>query len=444
MKMNTFYIHTMGCQMNEYDSDFLAQALVRMGYAPTRDPNEASVILINTCMVRAKAEQKAMSALGRYSRIKKRRPHIVLGVVGCLAQKKGHLLLDRFPQVDMVLGPRETGRIAEAVSAVMKNRERTLAISLETLPPAPSFTTDYFKGRVTGCISIMQGCNNFCAYCIVPYVRGREVSRPPGNILAEAGRLVSQGVREITLLGQNVNSYRWKGEGGVKDFTGLLEEMDRLDGLLRLRFTTSHPKDLSDRLIECFGRLKILCPHIHLPFQAGSDRILAAMKRDYTRDQYMRLVEKLRRVRPDVAVTSDVMVGFPGETREDFLLTLDLMERVQFDSLFSFKYSDRSGTLAEKLEGKVDESEKDRRLRRLQELQRSITLKKNEALKDRVTEVLVEGFSKKGGQLSGRTGTNKIVNFDGPPEWIGRVVNVRITAAFVNSLRGVASCEQAA
>ena len=282
----------------------------------------------------------------------------------------------------------------------------------------------------------MQGCDNFCTYCIVPHVRGREVSRAPREIIDEARSLVAQGVKEITLLGQNVNSYSWKDHSGSYSFVSLLRTLAELEGLMRLRFTTSHPKDLSDDLIYCFKDLDTLCPHIHLPFQAGSNEILRRMKRGYSREQYMELAAKLREVVPDIAITSDVMVGFPGESVRDFEETMDLMRKIRFDSLFSFKYSDREGTVAARMDQKVSEEEKSRRLNRLQALQRHITLQKNRGLEGTKALVLVEGRSKKGGQMMGRTGTNKILNFISNNNNIGEFVKVYIKKGSVNSLWG--------
>jgi tRNA-2-methylthio-N6-dimethylallyladenosine synthase len=282
----------------------------------------------------------------------------------------------------------------------------------------------------------MEGCNNFCSYCIVPYVRGREISRPPDEILAEVENLLLEGIKEITLLGQNVNSYLWEGERKKWEFPALLHELSRLTELLRLRFTTSHPKDLSDDLIHSFHYIENLCPHIHLPFQAGSNRILKLMRRGYTRERYLELIDKLRRVNPDIAITSDVMVGFPGESDKDFEMTLDLIRRVEFDSLFSFKYSDRKGTSAEKMDGKIDEIVKASRLNVLQDLQKRITLKRNKALEGRQLEVLVEGYSKRGGQLTGRTASHKVVNFISNNSKIGSLYTVTIKQSFLNSLWG--------
>ena len=431
----TFFITTMGCQMNEYDSDFLAQSLLNFGLSPVKDPQKADLILINTCTVRAKPEQKAYSLLGRMSAIKSKKPGTIIGVVGCLAQQQGPDLMKSFPQLDLVLGPRQIGGIEKILKRMCSFGEKVVATDLESITSRSLPCNGYFRGRVTGYISIMEGCNNFCSYCIVPFVRGRETSRPPDEILAEAQKLISQGVREITLLGQNVNSYLWKG-GQLWSFPALLREFNKLTGLFRLRFTTSHPKNLSNDLISCFGELSTLCPHIHLPFQAGSNSVLEAMHRGYTRDNYLELIAKLRQISPDIAITSDVMVGFPGESRDDFEQTLDLIKAIEFDTLFSFKYSDRKGTFAVKMGGKVEESEKAWRLSTLQALQKQITRNKNRALEGRKFKVLVEGHSKKGGQLAGRTGTNRIVNFTGDTNKIGSLVNVRITHGFVNSLRG--------
>jgi len=422
--------------MNDYDSDYLAQFLLNNGYSPVSTPDNADLILINTCAVRAKPEQKAYSFLGRMSLIKKGNPNLILGMVGCLAQMKGPGLLKRFPQLDLVIGPRELGRFQEILEEIDRHSGKIVATSLELAPPQPVPCRGYFHKKITGHVSIMEGCNNFCSYCIVPYVRGREISRSPDEILAEAENLLSEGIKEITLLGQNVNSYLWEGEKRKWGFPVLLYELSRLNGLLRLRFTTSHPKDLSDDLIHSFHHIKNLCPHIHLPFQAGSNRILKLMRRGYTRESYLELIDKLRKIIPDIAITSDVMVGFPGESDKDFELTLDLIRRVEFDSLFSFKYSDRKGTFAEKMDGKIDEIVKASRLNILQNLQKKITLKRNKALEGRQLEVLVEGSSKRGGQLTGRTASHKVVNLVSNNIHIGGLHIVTIKHSFLNSLWG--------
>ena len=424
----------MGCQMNEYDSDYLGQVLVSSNYLPTDNLGQADVILINTCTVRAKAAQKAFSLLGRMVPLKKRNPDLILGITGCLAQQEGSSLMRRFPDLDLVLGTREKDRFESFLSRILTSREKIVAVDMDGPLAPPLQNNGYFEGRVKSFISVMEGCNNFCSYCIVPYVRGREISRPPKEILEEVRHLVSQGTQEITLLGQNVNSYKWDKAYG---FSSLLREMNELTGLARIRFTTSHPKDLSDDLIDLFAELDNLCPHIHLPFQAGSNKVLKLMNRRYSRERYIELVGKLRQVRPEIAITSDVMVGFPQESDEDFQMTLDLIEKIEFDNLYSFKYSDRKGTLAEKMEGKIDDPEKSSRLETLQRLQNRITLEKNQMLEGVQLEVLVEGYSKRNGQLTGRTASNKVVNLSNNNNLIGSLVNVDIQHGSANSLQGV-------
>jgi len=430
---------TMGCQMNEYDTDYASRCLVRAGYVPTRDPGEADVILINTCSVREKAEQKAVSTLGRMVAIKKQRPDTVLVFAGCVAQQQGGALLERFPQLDVVLGTRGVHRVADLVERARATGERLVETDLEAggrlpAPPAPGRE----EARIKGFITIMQGCDNYCSYCIVPYVRGRERSRSPEEIVTEAEDLLARGVREITLLGQNVNSYAWREGNRTTGFPELLRRLDTLPGLERLRFTTSHPKDLTGDLIRSFGRLEHLCGHIHLPFQAGSNRVLARMNRRYTREDYLRLVERLRAIRPGIGLTADVMVGFPGETPEDFEETLSLIRDVRFDNLYSFKYSDRRGTAAEAFEEKVEEAEKADRLHRLQSLQKGITREKNRALEGREMSVLVEGRSRRGDQYTGRTDCNRVVNFDSNANMIGKLIRVLIEDGCAHSLRGEA------
>lgn len=425
----------MGCQMNEYDSDYLAQVLLNSSFIPTDSPNNADLILINTCSVRAKAEQKALSLLGRMISLKRRKPDLLVGIAGCIAQQEGAHLMERFPGLDLVLGTREIGRVEELIEKLVSDRQRIVATDIVLRPSFPLDNDGYFRGRVKSYISIMEGCDNFCSYCVVPYVRGREVSRPPQEILREAENLIGQGVKEVTLLGQNVNSYVWEDDKAFS-FPALLREMSKLRGLARMRFTTSHPKDLSDDLIHCFGELENLCPHIHLPLQAGSNKILGLMNRGYTREKYRELAQKLRKIRPDMAITSDVMVGFPKESDEDFQWTLDLIREIEFDGLYSFKYSDRKGTLAQRMDGKISESVKSSRLSVLQQLQKDITLEKNRRLEGQEVEILVEGESKKGGQLTGRTPANKIVNFYNDNKRIGDLVKVKIKRAFVNSLMG--------
>jgi tRNA-2-methylthio-N6-dimethylallyladenosine synthase len=434
-----FHINTMGCQMNVYDSDFLAQSLIKNGFLPEKEPSRADVILLNTCAVRAKPEQKACSFLGRMADLKEKNPQLVVGMVGCLAQMKGEEMMKRFPLLDFIMGPRELGRILETLQRIFDRRQRILATELGVEPPPAVNCAGYFRDQTSGFISIMEGCNNFCSYCIVPHVRGREYFRSPKDILDEARHLLKEGIREITLLGQNVNSYVWIDQNKW-NFASLLNAFSSLDDLLRLRFTTSHPKDLSDDLLMCFVSIDKLAAHIHLPFQAGSNRILKLMRRGYTREEYFELTRKLRTAKEEIAITSDVMVGFPGETEEDFQLTLDLIEAVEFDSLFSFKYSDREGTPAAGMSDKINEGIKIKRLQRLQELQNRITLKKNRELEGQQLTVLVEGISKKGGQLTGRIASNRVVNFDGDAQLVGRLVEVVIKESYLNSLKGETIC----
>jgi tRNA-2-methylthio-N6-dimethylallyladenosine synthase len=427
-----YYIETMGCQMNEYDSDHLSRILEDSGYLPTSEPEKADFVLVNTCSVRAKAEQKALSRLGRLTSLKKQNPRLLLAVAGCVAQQRGADLLDRFPGLDLVLGPREIGNFKEILRKTENGGTRLAAVSAHRTPVSFMGGFEYFRNSVKAYITIMEGCNNFCSYCIVPYVRGRETNRPLQEILDEARSLTVQGVKEITLLGQNVNSYVYE----KTRFPELLQALNEIEDLRRIRFTTSHPKDLSPDLIHCFAHLEKLCSHIHLPFQAGSNRVLKAMKRGYTREKYMGLIHELRKARPGVAVTSDVMVGFPGETDEDFELTLDLLVKIEFDNLFSFKYSDREGTPAAQMQCKVPEEQKLARLTRLQAIQRRMTLKKNRELIGRNFKVLVEGASKKGQELTGRTDTNKIVNFKCDNKHINKFIDVTVKRASFNSLWG--------
>jgi tRNA-2-methylthio-N6-dimethylallyladenosine synthase len=421
--------------MNEYDSDLVSQLLLNMGYLPASDPLEADLVLINTCSVRARAEQKAFSMLGRIIKQKGRSPNLKVGIMGCVAQQRGDELFARFPGLDLVLGTREISRAGTHLLESLEMSKKVAATDLDLLPPRPSHAAGYFRGRYTGYVAIMEGCDNFCTYCVVPLTRGRERSRPPEEILEETVHLISEGIREVTLLGQNVNSYSYGSEPPCR-FPALLRRLSPLQGLLRIRFTTSHPKDLSDDLIRCFTEIPNLCRHIHLPFQSGSDRILKRMNRGYNRSQYMARVEQLRQAVPSMAITADVMVGFPGESEADFEQTMDLIRKIEFDNLYSFKYSDRDKTRASTLREKIDEEVKSRRLHLLQRTQREITLRKNRQLIGSSVEVLVEGFSRKGNQLTGRTEGNRIVNFAGNPESLGCIVKVRIKDASANSLRG--------
>jgi len=431
-----FYLKTFGCQMNKHDSDSVSQILLNEGYRQSQTIEDAQIILINTCAVRKKAEDKVLTLIGRLAPLKQKNPDLITGVLGCVAQNQGVDLLRRFPHLDLVIGPRNIHQIDELISKISKERNKVSSLDLTgEICEFPKYN-GYLKGKVTCFLKVMEGCDNFCSYCIVPFVRGRETSLPATTIIDRAHQLIRQGIREITLIGQNVNSYNVKNKA-EPSFAGLLMALDGIPSLQRLRFMTSHPKDLSDELISLFGELKTLCPHIHLPVQSGSDAVLRRMNRGYTTGQYRSLIEKLRSARPDIAVSSDMIVGFPGETDVDFQDSLNLIEEVRFDNLFSFRYSDRRGTKATSLPNKVGEMEKQERLSLLQERQRQITLAKNKSLEGTVQTVLEEGPAKHGGeQRSGRTPGNKVVNFVSRTNLTGALVRIKIIKGFQNSLFG--------
>ena len=451
MKDKKLYINTIGCQMNVYDSDRIARVLAPVGYRMTDTPEAADLVIVNTCAIRAKAEQKAFSFIGRLAKMKRRNPDLLIGVGGCVAQQEGDAILSRMPHVDLVFGTHAIPRLPRIVGEVTSGRTRVVDVvasdGIDEIDLAGGFQND---GQVSRFVTIMQGCDNYCTYCVVPYVRGAEMSRHPDQILSEIQSLVRSGMREVTLLGQNVNSYGRK--EGLPSFATLLEKVNDVEGLRRIRFTTSHPKDLSEDLMAAFGKLDKLCPHIHLPVQSGSDRVLKRMNRKYTRQIYLDRVDRLRRIRPDIAVTSDFIVGFPGESPADFEDTLALVETVAFDSIFAFMYSDREIAPASRFKTKIDENEKKDRLQKLLTTQEKITLAKNRMLVGTHQEIMVEGGSTRPGlaesvdegpQWSGRTPGNKIVNFSlggdappAPPPRVGEMVAVSIEKAFSHSLRG--------
>ena len=430
------YIETYGCQMNEHDSERMLRLLDGISYSETKEPREADLILINTCSVREKPEHKVYSALGRFKRLKEENGTMI-GVAGCVAQQEGERLLNRIPYLDMVIGTQAIPVLPELIQKVEASGQRVCEVDFD-------LNGDYLKtsvpleplAKVKSYVTIMQGCDHFCSFCIVPYVRGRERSRPSDEIFEEVKHLAEMGVKEVCLLGQNVNSYG-KGLAGELNFSKLLDRINAVEGIERIRFTTSHPRDLSEELIQAYSRLSKLCEHIHLPFQSGSNKILKAMHRGYTRESYLEKIDRLRQRCPSIALTADVIVGFPGEEEEDFRQTLDLMEKVRFDDLFSFKYSSRKGTRAAQFEDRVEEEVKQDRLSILQEIQREITLQKNQALVGFVAEILVEGQSRQSDRdITGRTRSNKIVNFEGSLSLAGKLVPVQIIKAYPHSLRG--------
>ncbi|AEH44809.1 RNA modification enzyme, MiaB family [Thermodesulfatator indicus DSM 15286] len=434
--MKRVFIRTFGCQMNEYDSERM-YALIKDEYTLCQEPKEADLILVNTCSVRKKAEEKVYGLVGRLKHLKKQRPDLIIGVCGCVAQQEGEKILKRLPHVDMVLGPQAVYRLPEALEKVKKGQGPVIDTEFK-----PDFHQPLIFPHLNGTrpvkafVTIMQGCDNFCAYCVVPYTRGREISRPPEEILAEIECLVKQGVREVMLLGQNVNSYGRK-EKGFPSFAKLLREVAQIKGLWRIRFTTSHPKDLDHELMEAIADIPQVCEHLHLPVQAGSNRVLKRMNRKYTREEYLAKVEQLRKLCLEICLTTDIIVGFPGESPEDFEETLSLLKEVRYAEIFSFKYSDRPLARATQFEDKVPEEEKARRLAKVHKLQEKITREINESFIGREVEVLVEGKSHSNETLwTGRTRSNHVVNFEGEGDLKGKLVHVLIESCGQHSLRG--------
>ena len=427
-------ILTYGCQMNVADSERMQRQLQTINYIPVEDINQADLILINTCCVRESAEDRVYGKIGEIKHLKRQNPKLIFGITGCMAQKEGEKLISRAPHIDFVLG---TGRVGELIN-VVKNLEEIsnhiVDISDVNSNIQEQKSLFQFKSNSTF-IPIMYGCNNFCTYCIVPYVRGRERSRLPEDIIAEIKEAVKAGVIEVTLLGQNVNSY---GKDHKKaDFAELLRMIDNIDGLKRIRFMTSHPKDLSDDLIKTIAQSQHICEHIHLPVQYGSDRILQKMNRVYTVDKYRQLVKKIREQIPNVSLTTDLIVGFPTETAQDFEETLKFLQEIKFDAAYTFIYSKRSGTPAATFEGQVDDALKHERLEKLMEIQNEISLEINSHLKDQVVEVMVEGASKTDDKIfTGRTRTNKLVLFNHEEEKAGDLINIKITQPQTWVLKG--------
>jgi tRNA-2-methylthio-N6-dimethylallyladenosine synthase len=433
-----FYIQTYGCQMNQYDSERIARVMSHAGYALTDRVDAADLILLNSCSVRDKAEQKVYSALGAWKEFKDCREGVIMGVGGCVAQQEGKNLLKRVPHLDLVFGTHNIHKLPQMIEQVQASRARPVEISFYR---DPSYMEDadprtQVKG-VKAFVTIMQGCNKVCSFCIVPHVRGREVSRPSANIIAEIESLVAQGVIEVLLLGQNVNSYG-KLTPGELSFAELLGRVDSIKGLRRIRFTTSHPQDLSPELTEAFATLDHLCEHLHLPVQSGSDIVLGRMRRGYTRQEYLARIQRLRERCPEVALSTDIIVGFPGETDAEFDCTLELLEQVEYDEIFSFVYSPRPQTVSAKIyQDDIPEDVKKDRLTRVQKLQREISLKKNRQRIGELDEILVEGPSRlKNGQIMGRTPNNRIVNVTGSENLLDQLVPVQITGATANSLLG--------
>ncbi len=432
------FIRTFGCQMNEYDSGKMTDVLAAaQGYEQTFDPAEADLILFNTCSVREKAQEKVFADLGRVRPLKQARPGVLIGVGGCVASQEGEEIVRRAPYVDIVFGPQTLHRLPELLDRRRATGKSQVDISFpeiekfDNLPPARIAGSSAF-------VSIMEGCSKYCSFCVVPYTRGEEVSRPMGDILAEVRHLAAQGVLEVTLLGQNVNAYRGElADGEAADFALLLGQVSRVEGIERIRYTTSHPLEFTQRLIDAYARLPKLVSQLHLPVQSGSDRILAAMKRNYTAIEYRSIVRRLRAVRPGISLSSDFIIGFPGETDADFEQTMKLVEDVRFDGSFSFIYSPRPGTPAAALEDETPHAVKLARLQRLQKRIQQFSEEYSRSMVGTRQRVLVEGRSKKNpAELAGRTENNRVANFAGSARLVGHFVDLEITKAYPHSLRG--------
>ncbi|MES9832638.1 MAG: tRNA (N6-isopentenyl adenosine(37)-C2)-methylthiotransferase MiaB [Candidatus Thiodiazotropha sp. DIVDIV] len=432
------YIKTFGCQMNEYDSSRMADGLrVAAGLELTDDPEQADVLLLNTCSIREKAQEKVFSQLGRWRPWKERNPALVIGVGGCVASQEGEAIRERAPYVDLVFGPQTLHRLPEMVQQVRRERQPMVDVSFPEIEKFDRLPEPKADGP-TAYVSIMEGCSKYCTYCVVPFTRGEEISRPFDDVIAEVVGLVGQGVREIHLLGQNVNAYRGEmHDGELADLALLIEFVAAIDGVERIRFTTSHPLEFSDRLIDVYAQVPELVSFLHLPVQSGSDHVLAMMKRGHMVLEYKAKIARLRKVRPDITISSDFIVGFPGETEEDFEQTLQLIEEVGFDHSYSFIYSRRPGTPASDLPDDLSLEVKQKRLERLQQLINTQAQSISRQMVGTTQCILVERPAKKNpAQLAGRTENNRVVNFDGPADLIGQFVEVRITEALPNSLRG--------
>jgi tRNA-2-methylthio-N6-dimethylallyladenosine synthase len=432
--MKSFHIVTYGCQMNKHDSEKIAGLLAAKGFKMAASKEEADIIVYNTCTVRQHAEDRLLGNVASLKALKRKKPEVIIAIGGCLAQQEQEKIFKKLPHVDIVFGTKSISYLPELIKRVSTGDQHICLADMDgsAINNLPRLRQEKHHGWV----SITIGCNNFCSYCIVPYVRGEETSRRMEEIVEEVKRLVADGVIEVTLLGQNVNSYGTD-LYGKSQFANLLEKLNEIEDLQRIRFTTSHPKDLSVEIIRAVAECERVCEHIHLPVQAGSTRVLKAMNRKYTKEQYLELIEQLYEGIPGVSITTDIMVGFPGETEEDFEDTLEVVRKARFDSAFTFIYSPRKGTLAAKMSNQIPHEVKIERFNRLVKLQNSITLEKNQALVGRTVEVLVEGRSKKDkNMLTGRTRTNKVVNFPYQPGLLHLIVKTRIKKAHTWSLTG--------
>jgi len=435
--LDTLFIKTYGCQMNEYDSSRMADMMKEAyGLRLVGTPADADVILMNTCSVREKAEEKVYSELGRYKKLKDKRPDMIIGVGGCVGQQEGERIQQRAPYVDIVFGPQTYHRLPDMVKQIRRDRVCLTEIDMPEIEKFDHLPKAESHG-IAGCVTIMEGCDKFCTFCVVPYTRGPELSRPVVDVLEECEQLLAGEAIEISLLGQNVNAYRGLGPDGEEwDFTMLLYAVAELKGLKRLRFSTSHPMEMTSELCVAFGEIPQLMPYLHLPVQSGSDKLLKAMHRGHDREHYFRLIDELRQHCPDLALSSDFIVGYPGETDADFEETLDLVRRVGYDSAYCFKYSPRPGTPAGKSDDDVPAEVKDARLQQLFVLTREQTRNAMQATVGKTLDVLVEKIGRDDGDMQGRTPDFKIVHFKGNPRQIGQIMPMRIVDAYGQSLRG--------
>jgi len=437
MGLSKLHIRTFGCQMNEYDSNKMSDVLKHShGLELTENIDQADVLLVNTCSIREKAEEKLFHQLGRWKKLKTTKPNLVIGVGGCVASQEGDLILKRAPYVDLIFGPQTLHRLPNMLNDALDKSQVSIDISFpeiekfDHLPEPHSDTASAF-------VSVMEGCSKYCTFCVVPYTRGEEISRPFNDVIREVEILAEQGVKEINLLGQNVNAYRGlMDDGEIADLALLIAIVAQVTGIERIRYTTSHPVEFSDRLIQIYAEVPELVSHVHLPVQSGSDKILGSMKRGHTVVEYKSKIRKLRAIRPDISLSSDFIIGFPGETEEDFNNTMKLIDEMGFDKSFSFIYSKRPGTIAASLPDDVDQTVKKQRLGVIQEKLNENTEKISRLMIGSIQKVLVEGHSKKGSTLSGRTENMRTTHFRGNEDLIGQIVSVKITEGFTNSLQG--------
>lgn len=436
MSISKLHIRTFGCQMNEYDSNKMGDVLkASHNLDLTEDINEADVLLINTCSIREKAEDKLFHQLGRWRKLKEKNPNLVIGVGGCVASQEGDLILKRAPYVDMIFGPQTLHRLPNMLNEALNDDEITVDISFPEIEKFDHLPEPHSDGA-SAFVSIMEGCSKYCTFCVVPYTRGEEISRPFIDVIHEVELLAEQGVKEVNLLGQNVNSYRGlMDDGEVADLALLITIVAQIEGIERIRFTTSHPVEFSDRLIETYAEVPELVSHLHLPVQAGSDKILGLMKRGHTAIEYKSKIRKLKQIRPDISISSDFIIGFPGETESDFNDTVKLIDEIGFDKSFSFIYSKRPGTIASSFADDVSADTKKERLSIVQARLNNNTEEISKSMIGSTQKVLVEGFSKKGNTLSGRTENMRTAHFEGGEELIGEIVSVKILDGIANSLK---------